>query len=75
MDCGRPGSSAQGFSRQEYWSVFPFPSPRNLPDPEIKPKSPALQEDSLLSEPPLKPLVELNAQNSRVQFEKAASAL
>ena len=38
------------FSRQEYWSGFPFPSPRGLPDPEIEPVSlvvPALVEDSL----------------------------
>ena len=39
-------------SRQEYWSGFPFPSPCNLPDPGIKPCSPALQADSLLSESP-----------------------
>ena len=39
------------FSRQEYWSGLPFPSPGDLPDPEIKPGSPALQADSLLSEP------------------------
>ena len=42
------------FSRQEYWSGLLFPSPRDLPDPEIKPRSPALQADSLLSEPPEK---------------------
>ena len=41
-----------GFSRQEYWSGLPFPSPGDLPDPGIKPGSPALQADSLLSEPP-----------------------
>ena len=40
------------FSRQEYWCGLPFPSPRNLPDPRIKPRSPALQADSLPSEPP-----------------------
>ena len=40
------------FSRQEYWSGLPFPSPRDLPDPGIEPRSPALQVDSLLSEPP-----------------------
>ena len=40
------------FSRQQYWSVLPFPSPGNLPDPGIKPGSPALQADSLSSEPP-----------------------
>ena len=37
-------------SRWEYWSVLPFPSPRNLPNPGIKPRSPALQADSLLTE-------------------------
>ena len=36
-----------GFSRQEHWSGLPFPSPRDLPDPRIKPRSPALQADSL----------------------------
>ena len=40
-----------GFSRQEYWSGFPFPSPRDLPDPGIEPGSPTVQADSLLSEP------------------------
>ena len=44
------------FSRQEYWSELPFPSPGALPDTGIKPKSPALQADSLQSEPPGKPL-------------------
>ena len=40
-----------GFSRQEYWSRLPFPSPEDLPDPGIEPRSPALHADSLLSEP------------------------
>ena len=40
------------FSRQEYWSGLPFPSPGNLPNPGIEPRSPALQADSLPSEPP-----------------------
>ena len=44
-----------GFSRQEYWSGLPFPSPGALPNPGIKPKSPALQADSLPSESPGKP--------------------
>ena len=44
-----------GFSRQEYWSGLPFPSPGDLPDPGIKPRSPALQADALTSEPPEKP--------------------
>ena len=39
-----------GFSRQEYWSGLPFPSPGNLTDPAIKPGSPALQTDSWPSE-------------------------
>ena len=43
------------FSRQEYWSGLPFPSPGDLPDPGIEPRSPALQADSLLSELPGKP--------------------
>ena len=40
------------FSRQEYWSGLPFPSPGDLPDPRIETGSPALQADSLPSEPP-----------------------
>ena len=40
------------FSRQEYWSGLPFPSPGDLPDPGVKPGSPALQADALPSEPP-----------------------
>ena len=48
-------SPSMGFSRQEYWSGLPFPSPVDLPDPGIKPGSPALQADTLMSEPPGKP--------------------
>ena len=43
------------FSRQEYWSGLPFPSPGDLPNPGLKPRSPALQADSLPSEPIRKP--------------------
>ena len=43
---------SMGFSRPEYWSGLPLPSPRDLPNPGIKPRSPALQTDSLPSEPP-----------------------
>ena len=43
---------SMGFSRQECWSGLPFPSPGDLPDPGIKPGSPALQADALPSEPP-----------------------
>ena len=50
VDCQAPLS--MGFPRQEYWSGLPFPSPGYLPNPEIKPRYPALQADSLPSEPP-----------------------
>ena len=46
-----PAPLSMGFSRQEYWSRLPFPSPRDLPNPRIKrafPQVPALQLDSLL---------------------------
>ena len=44
-----------GFPRQKYWSGLPFPSPGDLPNPGIKPRSPTLQRDALTSEPPEKP--------------------
>ena len=43
---------SMGFSRQEYWSGVPFPSPGDLPDPGIEPRSPTFQADALTSEPP-----------------------
>ena len=42
---------SMGFSRQEYWSGLPFPSPGDLPNPGIEPGPPALQTDALPSEP------------------------
>ena len=42
---------SMGFSRQDYWSGLPFPSPGDLPDAGIEPGSPTLQADSFLSEP------------------------
>ena len=48
-------SLSMGFSRQEYWSGLPFPSPGDLPDPGIEPGSPALQADALPSAPLGKP--------------------
>ena len=58
-----------GFSRQECWSGFP--SPGDLPEPGIEPKSPALQVDTLPSEPPGKPhererYLQLNAEVQRI---------
>ena len=44
-------SPSMGFSRQEYWSGVPFPSPGDLSDPGIEPRSPTLQADALTSEP------------------------
>ena len=43
------------FSKPEYWSGQPFPSPGDIPNPGIKPRSPTLQEDSLPAEPQGKP--------------------
>ena len=43
------------YSRKEYWSGLPFPSPEDLPNPEIKRRSPTWQADSLPAEPPGKP--------------------
>ena len=48
-------SPSMGFSRQESWSGLPFLSPGDLPNPGIDPGSPALQADTLTSEPPGKP--------------------
>ena len=48
---------SMGFSRQEYWSGLPFPSPGDLPDPGIELASPALQADSIPSQPPGKPYI------------------
>ena len=45
------------FSRHEYWSGLPFPSPEDLPDPGIEPGSPTLQAEALPSEPPGNPLI------------------
>ena len=52
---------SMGLSRQEYWSGLPFPSPGDLPDPGIEPRSPALQADALTSEPPGKQVLGKNA--------------
>ena len=51
---------SMGFSRQEFWSGLPFPSPGDLPNPGIEPRSPTLQADVLTSAPPGKFLVVKN---------------
>ena len=53
MGCNPPGFSVHG---REYGSGLPFPSPEDLPNPGIKPESPVLRADSLLSEPQGKPM-------------------
>ena len=53
-------SPSMGFSRQEYWSGLPFPSPGDLPKPGIKPGSPTLEADTLTSEPAGKPICQYN---------------
>ena len=52
---GHQAPLSMEFSKQEYCSGLPFPSPGHLPDSEVEPGSPALQADSLPSEPPGKP--------------------
>ena len=65
--CQAPPS--MGFSRQGYWSGLSFSSPGNLPDPGIEPGSPALQADTLPSEPLSVPFLKdegMEAQRGRV---------
>ena len=58
-----------GYSRQEYWSGLPFPSPGDLPNLGIKLRSPALQADTLTSEPPGKTLHGLDSQVNDLHFQ------
>ena len=58
-----------GFCRQEYWSGLPSPPPGDLPNPGIKPRSPTLQADSLLSEPPWK-LLKYTSTNFNLRLTK-----
>ena len=68
MDCSLPCSSVHGILQARYWSGLPFPSPGDLPDPGIKPGSPALEADALTSEPPGKP------HSHSVQFSSVAQS-
>ena len=52
MGCSLPGSSVHGILQAKYWGGLPFLSPGDLPNPETESRSPVLQADSLLSEPP-----------------------
>ena len=55
------------FSRQEYWSGLPFPSPGDLPNPGIEPRSPPLQADSLPTEPQGRP--NIIHRNNYIKYE------
>ena len=57
-----------GFSRQEYWSGLPFPSPGDLPGPGIEPGSPTLEGDALTSEPPEKPKKGIKNETAECSF-------
>ena len=56
-------SPSMGFSRQEYWSGLPFPSPGDLPNPGIEPRSLELEAGALTSKPPGKPKMYSGSQN------------
>ena len=84
MDGSLLGSSAHGFSRQEYWSGFPFSSQRDLLNPASEPRSPALQVfsctagGSLQADPPGKPCVCLDtcmSQNVSLPLDTVAFTL
>ena len=68
------------FSRQEYWSGLPFPSPGDLPKPGMEPRSPALRADASPSEPPGNPLrseekKKKKRSEERLEFESTKSEL
>ena len=63
---GHQAALSMGFPKQEYWSGLPGPPPGDLPDPGIKPRSPALQADVLTSEPPGKPTKGVGGINYKV---------
>ena len=62
------------FSRQEYWSGLPFPSPGALPNPGIEPGSPALQADALPSEPPFNNRNILQTHSHNLHFKETGLA-
>ena len=62
-----------GFSRQEHWSGLPCPPPGDLPNPGIESRPPTLQVDSLLSEPPWKPLFQYASSNFKAWLYSGTS--
>ena len=65
---------SMGFSKPEYWSGLPFPSPGDFPTLGIEPGSPAVQADSLPSEPPGRPRHELNPSSCHLLAGRAVSS-
>jgi len=63
MDCSLPGSCVHGILQARILEWVAFPSPGNLPNPKIEPRSPTLQEDSLRSEPPGKSYIQYSVIN------------
>ena len=59
---------SMGFSMQECWSGLSFPSPEDLPNPGIEPRPPAMQADTLPSEPPRKPITKCKSVSVRYYF-------
>ena len=62
----RQAPLSMGFHRQEYWRGLPFPSPGNISDPVIKPKSPALAGRFFTTEPPEKPKTDVQNQCAKI---------
>ena len=75
MGYSLPGSSVHGVLQARILEVLPFPSPGVLPNPGIKPRSPALQMDSLPAEPPGKPKEELKSFLMRMKEEREKADL
>ena len=74
MGCSPPGSSVHGFSQYEYWSGLPFPTPRDLPGPGIRPASPALAGRFFTTEPPGEPLYVLGYPKNQINECFSSSA-
>ena len=74
MDCSPQGFSAHGISQARILDRLPFPFPGDLPHPGGKPRSPALQVDSLLTEPPGKPVTLISALQFRLLCSKSSSS-
>ena len=75
MDSSLPGSSVHGISQARIWSGLPFPSPKDLPNPGIEPRSPELQADSLPTELQGKCLLNCKVQKDDCEGKKKVKVL